>query len=57
MLKWFYAMREKLIPVSGPIIKEKALQLTATHAISDLRASNGWLHHFRQQNDIVFKQL
>ncbi|XP_052706690.1 tigger transposable element-derived protein 4-like [Crassostrea angulata] len=41
--KWFCTARAKVIPISGPIIQEKALQYSKDLNIAGFKASNGWL--------------
>ena len=46
VFEFFQICRTKLIPVSGPLLKEKALYTAAVLGISDFQASNGWLDAF-----------
>ena len=55
LLEWFKSARSKNIHISGPLMKEKALEIAAQIGISDFNASNGWLDRFRVRNNIVFR--
>ena len=44
LLKWFTAMRVGNIPISGPILLEKAHEFAKTFNYNDITTSNGWLH-------------
>ncbi len=54
--EWFANTRRN-IPVSSPILQTKALQVAASIALNDFRASNGWLEAFRQRPCIQFRLL
>ena len=41
MLKWFTAMRDRNIPLSGPVLLEKAKQFTDQLGITDFKQSTG----------------
>lgn len=47
----------KNIPISGPIIKEKAREFGSNLSIDNLSASNGRLEGFKKKNDIIFKNV
>lgn len=55
VLTWFKDARQNDVPLSGPIIQEKALQFAATLDISGFDASAGWLYRFRQRNGITWQ--
>ena len=42
------------LPISGPMLQEKALQLTKDLGNTEFKASNGWLESFCKFNNIVF---
>ena len=50
--KWFSSARSKGIPISGPIIQEKALQFATELNIPDFKASNGWLDRWRTRYSV-----
>lgn len=45
--KWFKQARSKHIPLSGPIIQEKAMCFAQELNIDDFKASNGWLENWK----------
>lgn len=54
VMDWFRSATGKGIPVSGPMIQEKARTLARDIGI-ECSASNGWLESFRRRHNIVFK--
>ena len=57
MYEWFKTARSKNIPVSGSLLKEKALLFAAELNNTSFKASNGWLESFRQRHGIKFNVL
>lgn len=49
VFKWLSAARDKNVPVSGPLIKEKALQFAEHLGSTDFKASTGWLDKFKKR--------
>ena len=49
---WFCEARARNIPLSGPLIQEKATMLAATFGHSDLHASNGWLVRWKARHNV-----
>lgn len=54
---WFIQARSSNIPVSGPILQEKALQVAKTLGITDFTASTGWLDRFKNRHSIIYRQI
>ena len=46
---WFQQARAKNIPVSGPMVQEKALAIATDIGVYDFKASNGWLDSWRSR--------
>jgi len=57
MLKWIKSCRDKNLPVSGTIIREKALNFAKTLGHTEFSASSGWLHRFKIRHHIVQKAI
>ena len=54
--EWIHQSRDAAIPLSGPIIQEKAREI-AGKLNTDFSASNGWLDRFKQIHGIVYRQI
>lgn len=57
VLQWFQQCRRENVPVSGALIKEKALWFAAQLKINDFKASDGWLDKFKKRHQIIFRKL
>ncbi|XP_017475638.1 PREDICTED: tigger transposable element-derived protein 4-like [Rhagoletis zephyria] len=55
MIKWITVARHKNIPLSGPLIREKAVEFAESLGYSDFVASAGWLDKFKRRHNIVGK--
>ena len=52
MWQWFQKIRSQNIPVSGPMMQEKALAIAKERNLSDFKASRGWLRSFKARHNI-----
>ena len=55
--KYFLNLRSQNIPVSGPILKEKAMAYARQLNISDFKGSDGWLDRWKARHNITFKTV
>ena len=53
--EWFVKARNKNIPISGPLVKSKALEIAERIGYENFHASDGWLQKFRSRHNIKFK--
>ena len=53
LLKWFTSARNLGIPLSGPLIKEKACSIAASLGNSKFKASNGFLWKWLKRYNIT----
>lgn len=49
VLQWFKAKRNQNVPVSGPLIKEKALEFAGCLGENNFKASTGWLDNWKRR--------
>ncbi|XP_050064482.1 tigger transposable element-derived protein 4-like [Aphis gossypii] len=54
MLKWIHKARDHNLPVSGPLIQEKAKEFAQELGL-EFHGSSGWLHKFKMRNGIISK--
>lgn len=52
MWEWFEKMRGQNIPVSGPLLQEKALIIAQELNLTEFKASTGWLRSFKTRHNI-----
>ncbi|XP_025409934.1 tigger transposable element-derived protein 6-like [Sipha flava] len=55
--EWFCRARSYNLPVSGPLLQEKALEVVNEVGLENFKASNGWLEKFRERHNISFKNI
>ncbi|XP_043470591.1 tigger transposable element-derived protein 4-like [Leptopilina heterotoma] len=57
LVDWFHQARALKIPISGPILCEKAREIAAGLQITDFTGSTGWLDRFKNRHGIVYRQI
>lgn len=57
LLSWFTTARGNNIPVSGPLLQEKALEIAKELEMNDFTASVGWLDRFKKRHNVVHKVM
>ncbi|CAM4944475.1 unnamed protein product [Rotaria socialis] len=59
VFEWFTQQRAKQIPISDPILQEKARQTAEQlgYTSETFKASNGWLEKFRNRHAISFRTI
>jgi len=57
LLDWFHQARAANLPISGPILKEKAQEIAGRLSHDDFFASSGWLDRFKNRHGIVYRQI
>lgn len=54
---WFLKARSKHLPISGALLKEKAIEIAEQLGLSNFAASNGWLFRFQKRHGISSRLL
>ena len=54
---WFVQMRWQGVPVSGPVLREKALSYAKEMDIRDFIASNIWFDQWKSRHGVAFKAI
>ena len=54
---WFKEARARGVPVSGPVLQQKALSIAGIIGQTDFKAPNGWLNAFRKRHEITFRAI
>lgn len=49
LIKWFEVTRRENLPVSGPILQQKAISLAKQLGEENFKASSGWLEKFKKR--------
>lgn len=57
VIMWLKQCRDKNIPISGPVLQEKAQHFAEQLSHPDFRASNGWLDRFKKRHEVTFKKV
>lgn len=57
IFQWYLHARVNNLSISGPVLKEKALELASEVGLNDFKASNGWLQKFKERHQISYKNV
>lgn len=55
--KWLLCARHKNIPISGNILKTKAIFFAKELGVDSFQASNGWMDRWKQRYNLSFKTI
>lgn len=55
--QWFLNARQKNVPITGSMLKQKAKQMADEFGMKDFCASNGWLYKFQRRRNITSRLL
>ena len=56
LLNWFSHAKSQKIPISGPLLREKANHLAEELGLTDFKASSGWIERWKDRHSIKFKK-
>lgn len=59
LLKWFKTARDHNVPISGPFMMQRAVDLAEKLGVpkGEFKCSNGWLDRFKERHGISFKRI
>ncbi|XP_023237227.1 tigger transposable element-derived protein 4-like [Centruroides sculpturatus] len=58
LVRWLKQTRSSNLPVSGPILKQKAMEIAGVLGVeTNFSASDGWLERFKGRHGVTFKKL
>lgn len=57
LVKWIHEANNYSVPINGPIIQEKALEISKLLNVKDFNATNGWLDRFKNRHLIVYSRI
>lgn len=57
LLEWFKIQRSKNIPITGPILRQKANEFAVMLKKNNFECSEGWINRFRSRHNIVFGKI
>lgn len=57
VLEWIDLVRSRNLPLSGPLIKEKAIEFAKKLNMNDFQGSNGWLDKFTSRHNVIYRTL
>jgi hypothetical protein len=57
LLLWFTRAVNQGLPVSGPLLMDKARRLASDLGKDDFQPTDGWLNRWKQRNNVCFKKV
>ena len=54
---WFLTARQRNLPITGALLKQKAKEIAQSHGMDYFCASNGWLFKFQKRHNISSRSL
>lgn len=57
VLLWLKRARSSNLPINGPILREKAEELSLRLGIEDFKCSDGWISRFKERHGLSFKTV
>ena len=57
LIIWFKQARSQQVPISGPILMEKAKEIAERMGLPSFSGRTGWLDRFKSRHGIVFKNV
>lgn len=57
LLEWFKIQRSRNVPITGPILRQKADEFALLLGKSDFQCSEGWINRFKVRHSIVFGKI
>ncbi|KAK8779263.1 hypothetical protein V5799_019394 [Amblyomma americanum] len=57
LYQWFLSARAMNLPISGPILAEKAKHFAYLLQNTDFQPGGGWIQHFKERHGIVYKAV
>ena len=57
LAEWFTEKRARNVPISGPVLREKAEELAENMGNVNFKATNGWFCRWKNRSQISFKRV
>ena len=57
VMLWFNKVRREDIPLSGPLVMEKANKIAAKLGVLSFKANTGWLDRFKKRHNISWRVI
>ncbi|KAJ3661859.1 hypothetical protein Zmor_006238 [Zophobas morio] len=57
LLEWFKIQRSKNVPITTPILREKANQFAVLLGKHEFQCTESWINRFRSRHNIVFGKI